>query len=368
MIMNSSELEPQPLEGAREPADEVSTVPTSTRTRRLRKVEVEITSECIVGRKSSGAACVHCSLKAGTGLASYLSLKEIRAILRDARYLGASVLVLTGGEPSQHPDFPRALECARALGLKTRVYTTGVTDAWGEHRIEDVATLIDQVYLSVEGIGETHDRVLGWPGAFAHTTKFIGRLQKLGMRWAAHFTPMRPNYLDLESVARTVHDLGADALKLIDFIPQGRGWDNRASLGLDDRQYYDLFSVVRGLQDELRAPDGSAFVRFHDETYTKRLSEETLLGDVLGGGCTSGRESCAVLSDGTVIPCLGFRLELSGERPRRIHVAGNVRTHPLREIWSESEVLLRFADSQAEDVNPMCHGCSMLDECLGCCS
>jgi radical SAM protein with 4Fe4S-binding SPASM domain len=336
--------------------------------RRLRKVEVEITSECIVGRRSKGEGCIHCSLKAGTGVANSLTIEQIKSIQSDASDLGATTVVLTGGEPAQHPAFMDALEHAKRVGLETRVYTTGVADAWRRYPLDDVAPLVDEFYLSVEGLGETHDRVLRWPGAFEETVNFARKLQRLGIKWTAHFTPMRPNYLELEPIARKVRELGADSLKLIDFIPQGRGWTNRDVLELDSSRYFELFSAVRRLQHELCDSQGTPFVGFHDETYPPGLSVTAPLGPVENGGCTSGRESCAVLSDGTLIPCLGFRLFMAGDQPRSSHVAGNVRAHPFREIWLHSAVLQRFADSKAQDVNTACLGCSMLNECLGCCS
>jgi len=367
-MMNLSELEPQDLTPRTTGEKEIARALSAARARRLRKIELEITSECIVGRRSSGEGCLHCSLKAGTGVANYLTTEIIKSVLVDARDLGASVVVLTGGEPAQHPGFVDALKHAKRAGLETRVYTTGISDAWKTCRLADVANLIDEVYLSFEGLGETHDRVLGWPGAFEHTMSFVRDLHDLGIRWSAHFTPMRLNYGELESVARTVRELGADSLKLIDFIPQGRGWANRSVLELDTSQYFELFSVVRRLRAELPGSDGSPFLRFHDETYSLGPSAAAPLGHVVRGGCTSGRESCAVLSDGTVIPCLGFRLKESGDQPGAKHIAGNIKAQSFREIWLQSEVLLQFASSKAQDVNISCLGCSMLRECLGCCS
>ncbi len=336
--------------------------------RQLRKIEIELTSECIVGRHSKGGACVHCSLKAGTGIANYLTLKETESMLADASRLGAKTVVLTGGEPAQHPDFVKILKTAKKMQFGTRVYTTGVIGAWQRTTIDQMASLIDEVFLSVEGIGEIHDRVLAWPGAFDQMVEFARKMNAAGIKWAAHFTPMTLNYRQVDSVARTVHDLGAASFKLIDFVPQGRGWTNRTTLELGQEQYFELFSLVQSLRGKMVDDQGQDFVKFHDETYIQTDSGSNQFGAVQDGGCTSGRESCAILSDGSVIPCLGFRLDTDSNFPSVKHIAGNIRNNSFENIWMYSKVMKQFAHSRSTDVNSMCKGCSMVNDCLGCCS
>lgn len=336
--------------------------------RQLRKIEIELTSECIVGRRSRGKGCLHCSLKAGTGKSSYLDGRTVVETLKDAAQLGATVVVFTGGEPSQHPDFVDLLSDAKALGLSTRVYTTGVNGAWPPGKLRAVSKLVDEIYLSVEGMGPSHDAVLGLEGAFDETMAFAAEARALNLRWVAHFTPMRVNHQDLAPLAYKLASLGASALKLIDFVPQGRGHTNQGLLELSPREYFDLFTTVRELQSRLNAPDGSPFVRFHDETYGIGSEHHARLGKLSEKGCTSGRESCAILSDGSVIPCLGFRMDAASDGPRSEHIVGNVYATGFRGVWLDSPLLLKFSRSRSVEVNPKCAKCSLADVCVGCCS
>jgi MoaA/NifB/PqqE/SkfB family radical SAM enzyme len=90
-----------------------------------------------------------------------LSLDTIRAVLTDARALGARQVLFSGGEPLYHPRFFEALEIAAELGLEVLLITNGLLlteasiDRLSEFRCKKIGisfdSLRDDRYLRIRG-------------------------------------------------------------------------------------------------------------------------------------------------------------------------------------------------------------------------
>jgi len=101
---------------------------------------------------------------------------EIRVMDALAR-AGVSFLGFEGGEPLLRPDLPEILEAAHE-----RFHTSLVTNGWLlEHRLPELADHLDLLFVSLDGIGETHDRLRGIPRSFERAVK--------GMRAAREEVP-----------------------------------------------------------------------------------------------------------------------------------------------------------------------------------
>ena len=86
---------------------------------------------------------------------------EIRVMEALAR-AGVSFLGFEGGEPLLRRDVGAILKEAHA-----RFHTSLVTNGWLlEQRLSEVAPHLDLLFVSLDGIGETHDRLRGIPRSF----------------------------------------------------------------------------------------------------------------------------------------------------------------------------------------------------------
>ena len=86
---------------------------------------------------------------------------EIRIMDALAR-AGVSFLGFEGGEPLLRKDVGEILREAHA-----RFHTSLVTNGWLlEHRLPEIAEHLDLLFVSLDGIGETHDRLRGIPRSF----------------------------------------------------------------------------------------------------------------------------------------------------------------------------------------------------------
>ena len=91
---------------------------------------------------------------------------EVRIMDALAR-AGVSFLGFEGGEPLLRRDVGEILREAHA-----RFHTSLVTNGWLlENRLEEIASHLDLLFVSLDGIGETHDRLRGIPRSFERAVR-----------------------------------------------------------------------------------------------------------------------------------------------------------------------------------------------------
>jgi radical SAM family uncharacterized protein len=94
--------------------------------------------------------------------------QEVRMMESLAR-AGVSFLGFEGGEPLLRPEVPEILEEAHA-----RFHTSMVTNGWLlKQRFREVRPHLDYLFVSLDGIGETHDRLRGIPRSFDRAVEGI---------------------------------------------------------------------------------------------------------------------------------------------------------------------------------------------------
>lgn len=149
--------------------------------------------------------CAFCDLWAGR---ENVPLAKAERLFAEAAEIGTRTVVLTGGEPLLHPDFYALVAAARAHGLSVNVTTNGtLVDRHWERLL---ASGIESLSMSIDGLPETHDRLRGRPGAFAATWAALERVVASGrMDPCVYYTVTRENVRELVEVWRRVRALGA---------------------------------------------------------------------------------------------------------------------------------------------------------------
>lgn len=104
-----------------------------------------------------------------------LTLAELTALFEDAANRGTRSLILTGGEPFLRPDLLDVVDAATSRLPFVRLQTNGLhlSDAALERL---VASGLDVLWVSLDGVGEMHDRIRGRAGAFEAIVAGLERL------------------------------------------------------------------------------------------------------------------------------------------------------------------------------------------------
>jgi radical SAM family uncharacterized protein len=127
---------------------------------------------------------------------------EVRMMKSLAR-AGISFLGFEGGEPLLRRDLPEILAESHQ-----RFHTSLVTNGWLlRNRIDDLAPYLDLLFVSLDGVGDLHDRLRGIPGSFAKAVEGI-RVSRGRVPVVISSTLTRENLDDAEALVRLAQRLG----------------------------------------------------------------------------------------------------------------------------------------------------------------
>ena len=116
-------------------------------------------------------------------------------------------LVLLGGEPTLHPDLPRAVRCARRLGFGS--ITIDTNGYLFNDILEKVTPAeVDVFSFSLDGAtARTNDRIRG-QGSFAASLAGIRRAREKGFHTSLIYTVSRANIEELPAMGPLLAELG----------------------------------------------------------------------------------------------------------------------------------------------------------------
>jgi radical SAM protein with 4Fe4S-binding SPASM domain len=249
-------------------------------------------------------------------------------LVREFAAMGGREITFTGGEPFVYPDLPRLLSDARSVGLETAVFSSGIVHndagccALPLATLQTLAESIGCVVFSVYGVDSAvHDRITHLPGSLHLTHEAIRRAASVGIPVELHFVPTRINYRDLPALIVEAQALGAQAIRVIRYVPHGRGSTNQDALRLAVQDQLDLRRILRDVvvADGVKVRVGSGFGYLLDEA----------------PACTAAVDEVVIAADGRVYPCSGFA-DFHGDG-----AVGSVLHSPLREVWNDAPYLQR---------------------------
>jgi len=124
-----------------------------------------------------------------------LTLDDEVRLMDSLVHAGVSFLGFEGGEPLLRHDLPEILAESHR-----RFHTSVVTNGWLlRNRADDLVPHLDLLFVSLDGIGDLHDRLRGIPGSFAKAVEGI-RAVKGRVPVAISSTLTKENLGDAEKV------------------------------------------------------------------------------------------------------------------------------------------------------------------------
>lgn len=242
-------------------------------------------------------SCPFCYAASGQKREGELSAEEWIQALRQFAVHGTLSATLTGGEPTLAPGFRDVLAAASGLMTTVAVFTNG--HAWSTRMLDFVAALGNvDIQISIDGVGDTHNRIRGHPQAFTNCMRTIAAFAQRNVSVDVAMTATPTNYEQVYDVATSVSEAGARLLRV----------GQVQSLGRAEQPDADSFE----LDDAARSAVDDQLVSFDGEGHAMEVLPwsgcETTEELVLQTGFTPeflvpGYLSWYVLSDGRVTPC-----------------------------------------------------------------
>ncbi len=143
-----------------------------------------------------------------------INAKDLERHRLSMQNLGVRQVVLTGGEPLLHNDLAALCNFFRDLNIHLTLLTTGLLLL---KRAEDVATLFDDVIISIDGPQEIHDGIRRVNGAFELIRKGVAavRSHNPSLPMTCRTTVQKANHRHLRATVDAAKKLGLDSISFL---------------------------------------------------------------------------------------------------------------------------------------------------------
>lgn len=218
--------------------------------RRIRMLYLQLLYRC-------NFECLHCFHGERLKQSDAFSVEEaVNLIVHMREEYRTEAVTLLGGEPFLYKGLPQVVQHAKQeLGMRVEICTNGYRI---EKRLREIAPHVDLLRISLEGMGETNDRIRKRGSFRAGLDTFI-LARELDVATGATMTVTAGNIDEVLPLARTLEEYGARQLKLHCLRPVGNAADN----------------------PELVVSDLNAYARLRDQLSTADLNIEVIVDEDL---------------------------------------------------------------------------------------
>jgi len=296
-----------------------------------RRVYWELTRAC-------GLACSHCRAEAlHHRLPDELTREEAFGVLDAlAAATPKPVVILTGGDPLERPDFWQILAHARGLALHTDVAPSATPKLTREAIMRLKQEGVGTMSLSLDGATpETHDALRGIPGCYARTMEAAADIAEAGIPLQVNTLVTADTLPEMAAIAEVAEQMKARRWSLFFLVTTGRG---STLPQITPEQTDELLSW--SLAEADRRP---YVIATTEAPFARRLVLEK---KAASGAPGRPRVAGAGMRDGNGIMFLSYKGEVmpSGFLPL---VAGNVREQDPIAIYQHSELFTKLRDVDA---------------------
>lgn len=290
--------------------------------------------------------CKHCASIAGASRVNELSTGEILSLCNQFPALLVQEVDCTGGEPFLRPDWDIITSHLDQLKINTRIVSNGILLKNNIEKLKN--SKVKTVGVSLDGLESIHDSVRECSGLF----KLI--ISNIEVALNADI-PI--------AVITSVGDHNVDQLNALgDFL---------IALGIKHWQVQPIFSLGRA--EKFMKISEETFLKlgkFLFEWQSKQTELDVVCADGVGyyteldfrsklwKGCSAGRASCGITSNGNVKGCLSMPDTIS---------EGNIREKDLWDIWFDENAFSYNRCFKIEDLGNNCNNCDKGENCLGGC-
>ncbi|MGB9590948.1 MAG: radical SAM protein [Candidatus Kryptoniota bacterium] len=298
--------------------------------------------------------CIMCNLWQDK-TSPILSLDQIEQLFSQNDFSFIRVLVLTGGEPTLRPDLPEIFKIISThcpnLEL-VQLATNGLNPSRILAHVQQMLRWVEtkhgslyrfDVQISLDGVGEAHDKIRGVPNAFHQAVETIDQLvalkkdfPRLGIRLSAIVVPQ--NFFNLGDLKRFALERGL----LVSFSPavlSGGYYSNLESKEVLSFSIDQQVLVSKFFEHLAQVEESSLKYYYKD-------MKNVLLGKPRQRRCMMGFYGFVLEHDGGIYPCVNCELQSWG----------NLIDISFDEIWFGP----RAALFRREMVRECCQRCTSL--------
>jgi radical SAM protein len=313
-------------------------------------------------------ACVHCRACAQPiRSALELSTDEAKRLIDEVASLGATVFVLTGGDPLKRPDIFELVEYASTHGVRISL-TPSATPLLTQEAIRKLKQCgLARLAVSLDGpTAEIHDAFRRVPGSYDWTLNAVRWAREIGLPVQINTTITRHNLQYLDSTIALLEQLDIVLWSVFSLVPTGRG----SAIDLISAEEFEhvfekLHETSRRVKFDIKSTEAQHYRRFllQRRTEEKRKGNGQSLPPMLGTKTADGiGRAPRGINDGKGFVFISHLGEVfpSGFLPVS---AGNVRRQSLTELYRHSPLFVSLRDSK--NLKGKCGICEFREVCGG---
>ena len=302
--------------------------------------------------------CIFCSSNSNCNKAKIIKFEDFKRVIDYFVSTGGiEELSLSGGEPFLHPDILKMVAYAKTLGIRTVIFTSGVTrgnkiderekqiylkemnkqlkeveqNEPDNHFLKQVIINHYQELLTTSNIKAISkeeliklkeiglDKIVFDYQAYEYDTdhELMGRKEThrqallkslitsslIGLDVDVHFVPMKPNYKEIGDILEMLEIAEVKNISILNFLPQGRGKTNENTLQLSNFELQEFFELLNKAK----------------EKYSGKIRLGISLQGENAHKCNAGLEKLDIKFDGTVLPCPAFK-EITPKECQRFNI------------------------------------------------
>ena len=299
----------------------------------MQHIEIEISNPC-------NEHCIHCYRVCEEIKRGFLSAKQAKNVLEQAKALGATATTITGGEALLNSEWHEIVKIADELGFRISFFSNGSLIKKKDAEFFKTIRNLKEFQLSLYALDDKiHDSITGLKGSCAKTKNAIQLLREHNIPLFVSCPAMKENKTAVLDVMRWCDDEGIPSSADI-FIFGDSAYTNK---NLVHRLSWE------DLQDfyEETMKDGGRLSYVWGNGYGKRdLHEIEFYGGAAHSICVSG--------DGTIYPAIGWYESL-----------GNITTDSIVGVFLNHPLLKKLRGIKASDIAE-CEKCNCADFCGFC--
>ena len=287
----------------------------------LRELWFHITDNC-------NMSCSHCLFSSSPQAKRELATERVLELTAQAEELGCKMFALTGGEPLVHKGLDKIL--TRMLEIESShvaVLTNGlaVEKFFSKHSY-DFNRL--HLQISVDGIGETHDKLRG-KGMFAALEKSLNWLSDEGIPFTLSMCVTRDNLKEMKDVVEFAAKTGASNVHFMWYFVRGRG---------ESEQFVKPERIYPHLLEAWETGERTGVSIDNVEAVKSMIFAPC---GTLHDGSTAGWESLAIGPDGNIYPSAATV---------GIEKLSTCINNDLEQAWKKSPTLEKLRKSSGKDL------------------
>lgn len=173
--------------------------------------------------------CIFC-LDSENQNGSFVPLKEIEKDLRQGRSENIKRVILSGGEPTIHPQFLEIIKLAKSLGYShIQVITNGRIFTYKDFLVKVVKEGVSELTFSIHGHTKTlYEKQSQVKDSFEQAIQgLLNALSISGLIVNLDIVINKINYKHLDKILRFFIKLGVREFDLLQVMPFGRAWENK---------------------------------------------------------------------------------------------------------------------------------------------